>query len=117
MTLGIAIYEEGIFRISGKRKMKIWSNTLLGSQDQIFKLKERIDNGETIDFFSEKTDCHVVAGLLRLYVRQLPEVILSRPITTHTLLSQYLPLNFTKILSVNMKTELIPTSLKLSVLF
>ena len=54
------VNEEGIFRISG-------------SLEQILKLKSRLDSGHSIDFFEENSDCHVIAGLLRLYFRELPD--------------------------------------------
>ncbi len=60
MTFLTGVNEEGIFRISG-------------SLEQILKLKNRIDTDGKIDFFEEKADCHVIAGLLRLYFRELPE--------------------------------------------
>jgi hypothetical protein len=57
----LGVNEEGIFRISG-------------SLDQILKWKNRVDEGK-VDFFVENVDCHIVAGLLRLYFRELPEVM------------------------------------------
>ena len=39
---------------------------------KINEIKARVDKGEKIHFQDEKIDCHTVAGLLRLYFRELP---------------------------------------------
>jgi len=54
---------EGIFRISG-------------SLNEIQTLKANIDNGEDVDIDKIK-DPHVVSGLLKLYLRELPEPLMT----------------------------------------
>eukprot|EP00033_Pygsuia_biforma_P002353 GCRY01002602.1.p1 GENE.GCRY01002602.1~~GCRY01002602.1.p1 ORF type:complete len:875 (+),score=340.84 GCRY01002602.1:317-2941(+) len=56
---------EGIFRISG-------------AASEIYKLKDRFDHGEVPDLRSvANSDPHVVSGLLKLYLRELPEPLLT----------------------------------------
>jgi hypothetical protein len=43
-----------------------------GSLLKITEIKGRVDKGEKINFYEEKIDCHTVAGLLRMYFRELP---------------------------------------------
>eukprot|EP00128_Syssomonas_multiformis_P016083 Colp12_sorted_trinity150504_noHs@13398 len=57
---------EGIFRLSG-------------AASQINKFKETFDKGEDAKL-SDCTDPHVVAGLLKLYLRELPEPLLTYPL-------------------------------------
>lgn len=61
-----AILEEGIFRLSG-------------SSATIRALKERFNNEYDIDLVNSDTyyDIHAVAGLLKLYLREVPTLILS----------------------------------------
>lgn len=61
-----AIYEEGIFRLSG-------------SSATIRTLKEKFNNEYDIDLVNSETyyDIHAVAGLLKLYLREIPTLILS----------------------------------------
>eukprot|EP01117_Protostelium_nocturnum_P006295 TRINITY_DN2272_c0_g1_i1.p1 TRINITY_DN2272_c0_g1~~TRINITY_DN2272_c0_g1_i1.p1 ORF type:complete len:629 (-),score=112.89 TRINITY_DN2272_c0_g1_i1:28-1914(-) len=56
--------EEGIFRISG-------------SLQAIKSLRESFDRGEDVDIASVK-DEHVVSGLLKLWFRELPDLIFAR---------------------------------------
>ena len=55
---------EGIFRISGNQK-------------QITAIRSRFDKGQCVDF-SKETNCdiHVVCGLLKLYLRELPDPLI-----------------------------------------
>lgn len=61
-----AIFEEGIFRLNG-------------STSTIRSLKERFNKEYDIDLVKSETfyDIHAVAGLLKLYLREMPIVILS----------------------------------------
>ena len=61
-----AIFEEGIFRLSG-------------STSTIRALKDRFNTEYDIDLVSSETfyDIHAVAGLLKLYLREIPSLILS----------------------------------------
>ncbi|KAK5658848.1 hypothetical protein OQA88_1660 [Cercophora sp. LCS_1] len=61
-----AIYEEGIFRLSG-------SNLV------IKQLKERFNNESDINLITDPQyhDIHAVAGLLKMYLRELPNTILT----------------------------------------
>ena len=62
-----AIYEEGIFRLSG-------SNVV------IKQLRERFNTESDVDIVNDATyyDIHAVASLLKLYLRELPTTILTR---------------------------------------
>lgn len=62
-----AVYEEGIFRLSG-------SNVL------IKQLRERFNNESDVNLLTDSTyhDIHAVASLLKLYLRELPTTILTR---------------------------------------
>ncbi|OAA61982.1 rhogap with PH domain protein [Niveomyces insectorum RCEF 264] len=62
-----AIYEEGIFRLSG-------SNVI------IKQLRERFNNESDINLLEDPTyyDIHAVASLLKMYLRELPTTILTR---------------------------------------
>lgn len=62
-----AIYEEGIFRLSG-------------SASTIRQLKDQFNTSFDLDLFgsSLKPDIHTVAGLLKTYLRELPEPIFGR---------------------------------------
>jgi RalA-binding protein 1 len=62
-----AVYEEGIFRLSG-------SNVV------IKQLRERFNNESDINLVTEEQyyDIHAVASLLKLYLRELPTTILTR---------------------------------------
>lgn len=61
-----AIFEEGIFRLSG-------------STATIRILKEKFNNEYDVDLVNSETyyDIHAVAGLLKLYLREIPTLILS----------------------------------------
>jgi RalA-binding protein 1 len=61
-----AIFEEGIFRLSG-------------STSTIRALKDRFNTEYDVDLVGCKTfyDIHAVAGLLKLYLREIPSLILS----------------------------------------
>lgn len=61
-----AIFEEGIFRLSG-------------STSAIRNLKERFNKEFDVDLVNSETyyDIHAVAGLLKLYLREIPTLILS----------------------------------------
>jgi RalA-binding protein 1 len=61
--------EEGIFRLSG-------------SQSRILYWKKRFDLGDDPPLHSEG-DPHVVSGLLKLYLRELPQSILTQPMLPH----------------------------------
>ncbi|KAL6043201.1 Rho GTPase-activating protein 44 [Balamuthia mandrillaris] len=54
----------GVFRISG-------------NQVQIRNLIGRINNGEIINFEKEGTDCHIVTGILKTFLAELPEPLLT----------------------------------------
>ncbi|KXN65767.1 RhoGAP-domain-containing protein [Conidiobolus coronatus NRRL 28638] len=58
--------EEGIYRLSG-------------SQSVIMQLKEKFDSGNDYNLLksSNKYDVHTIAGLLKLYLRELPNSILT----------------------------------------
>lgn len=62
-----AVYEEGIFRLSG-------SNVV------IKQLRERFNTESDVDLVNDATyyDMHAVASLLKLYLRELPTTILTR---------------------------------------
>ncbi|KAL1914057.1 Rho GTPase activating protein [Sporothrix stenoceras] len=62
-----AVYEEGIFRLSG-------SNVL------IKQLRERFNNESDVNLLTDTTyhDIHAVASLLKMYLRELPTTILTR---------------------------------------
>lgn len=62
-----AIYEEGIFRLSG-------------SASTIKKLKENFNKSFDLDLFqsSLKPDMHTVSGLFKTYLRELPSPIIGR---------------------------------------
>lgn len=55
---------EGIFRISG-------------SQDEIADWKRRFNGGEPVEFVDGKSSPHDVAGLLKAWLRELPEPLLT----------------------------------------
>ncbi len=55
-----ALEHPGVFRLSG-------------SAASINKLRDAFDAGQTVDFGAEEVDLDSVAGLLKLYIRQLPE--------------------------------------------
>jgi hypothetical protein len=59
----LALDLEGIFRLSG--------GALL-----IEKMKDQLDRGKSIDFDNVK-DCHAVAGLLKSWLRELPEPLMT----------------------------------------
>lgn len=61
-----AIFEQGIFRLSG-------------STSSIRALKERFNTEYDVDLVNSETyyDIHAVAGLLKLYLREIPTLILS----------------------------------------
>jgi hypothetical protein len=60
----VAMEHSGVFRLSG-------------SSGEINKLRDVFDAGEVVDFFADEVDRDCVAGLLKLYIRQLPEPPLS----------------------------------------
>jgi len=62
---------EGIFRLSGRAH-------------RIEELKQAYDRGEAVDF-SKEGDVHVIAGLLKLYFRDLPD-----PLCTFTLYPEWI---------------------------
>lgn len=55
---------EGLFRISG-------------SQDEIAEWKQRFNKSEPVEFVFGKTSPHDVAGLLKAWLRELPEPLLT----------------------------------------
>lgn len=59
-----AVYEEGIFRLSG-------------SASSIRQLKEKFNSKHDVDLFESelRPDMHTVAGLLKSYLRELPDPI------------------------------------------
>lgn len=59
-----AIYEEGIFRLSG-------------SASTIRQLKEVFNRKFDVDLLDTKSDIHTVAGLFKTYLRELPEPIIT----------------------------------------
>jgi len=63
------LMEEGIFRLSG-------------SSQKIKELKDAFDRGEDISL-SNVNDEHIVAGLLKLYFRELPEPIFTEKGNSH----------------------------------
>jgi len=65
---------QGIFRISA-------------SGAELDELKKRIDNNETVDFNTYK-DPHTIACLLKAYIRELPEPILTYELYNEFLLAQ-----------------------------
>ncbi|KAI0023048.1 hypothetical protein F4780DRAFT_731210 [Xylariomycetidae sp. FL0641] len=67
-----AIFEEGIFRLSG-------SNVV------IKQLRERFNNESDVNLLTDETyyDIHAVASLLKLYLRELPTTILTRDLHPH----------------------------------
>ncbi|KAL6073521.1 Rho GTPase-activating protein 1 [Balamuthia mandrillaris] len=67
-----ALETEGLFRISG-------------SNADINDLKKRFDRGEDVDLIG--WDPHVVAGLLKLFLREMPE-----PLFTHELYDEFIKL-------------------------
>ena len=56
----VALEHPGIFRLSG-------------SAASINKLRDAFDAGESVNFAEEEVDLDNMAGLLKLYIRQLPE--------------------------------------------
>lgn len=64
-----AVYEEGIFRLSG-------------SASSIRQLKERFNSVCDVDLFDSplKPDMHTVAGLLKTYLRELPNPVFGRKV-------------------------------------
>ncbi|KAJ5071318.1 rho/rac/cdc gtpase-activating protein [Anaeramoeba ignava] len=58
-----ALQTEGIFRLSG-------------ASSEVKQLVERFDKGEDVDLYPEK-DLHAVAGLLKLFLRELPIPLLT----------------------------------------
>ncbi len=62
-----AVYEEGIFRLSG-------SNVV------IKQLRERFNNESDVNLLADENyhDIHAVASLLKMYLRELPTTILTR---------------------------------------
>jgi hypothetical protein len=56
--------EQGIFRLSG-------------SANAVNKYKRIFDDGEDSDF-SDCYDCNVISGLLKLYLRELPDSLFTR---------------------------------------
>lgn len=67
-----ALYEEGIFRLSG-------------SASTIKLLRDEFDNKHDIDLFQHplKPDIHTVAGLLKCYLRELPSSIFGDQAYSH----------------------------------
>jgi len=60
----VGIKEEGIYRISG-------------NQSDQKELRERFDAGHDVDLPNLKYDPHCVAGLLKSFLREIPEPILT----------------------------------------
>jgi len=64
------LQEEGILRLSG-------------SVAEISKLKEALQHGEDVDFFEH--DPHAVAGLLKCFLRELPDPLIPEPYHSRSL--------------------------------
>jgi len=54
---------EGLFRLSAQ-------------SSDVTELKQRLDNGENVNF-SKVLDCHAVSGLIKMFLRELPEPLLT----------------------------------------
>lgn len=63
MQLGLE--EEGLYRIPG-------------STSKVNQLKAQFNARQPVDFEEAAADVHSVAGLLKLYFRELPEPLLTR---------------------------------------
>jgi RalA-binding protein 1 len=50
---------------------------LSGSASEIERYQKRFDEGQDVDFARANVDVHVVAGLLKLFLREMPEPLLS----------------------------------------
>lgn len=85
-----AIFEEGIFRLSG-------------STATIRLLKERFNNEYDVDLVNSDIyyDIHAVAGLLKLYLREIPTLILSSYLAPEFRDAVEIPNVTTKILNLN----------------
>ncbi|XP_033115007.1 rho GTPase-activating protein 17-like isoform X2 [Anneissia japonica] len=70
VTFGLE--EEGLFRLAG-------------SQSKVKKLKAMFDSWVEIDMAEYETDLHAVAGILKMYLRELPE-----PLLTNELYDEFL---------------------------
>ncbi len=55
---------EGIFRISGNK-------------ERVAGLKDAFDRGEEVDFIKEKTNPNDISSLFKMFLRELPEPILT----------------------------------------
>lgn len=87
-----AVYEEGIFRLSG-------------SASSIRQLKDKFNTVYDVDLFESqlRPDMHTVAGLLKTYLRELPNPIFGRSAYSElqNMVSQYgIPPNSTTILRI-----------------
>lgn len=71
-----ALIEDCISYIEARALEAVGIFRLSGSAVQIEKYKEQYDKGERVDL-SQEQDPHAVAGLMKLYFRELPEPILS----------------------------------------
>jgi len=58
---------EGVLRISG-------------SSTTIVEIKDSLEKGQEVDFSKLETPVHVAAGVLKLYLRELPEPLLTFPL-------------------------------------
>ncbi|VVT52927.1 uncharacterized protein SAPINGB_P003317 [Magnusiomyces paraingens] len=92
-----AIFEEGIFRLSG-------------STATIRLLKERFNNEYDVDLVNSDIyyDIHAVAGLLKLYLREIPTLILSSYLAPEFRDAVEIPNVTTKILKLKSLVQELP---------
>lgn len=69
ITLAVEYIEARAMRVEGIYRLS-------GSRTDIDVYKERFNSGEDVNF-SEESDPHAVAGVLKLYLRELPEPLLT----------------------------------------
>jgi len=85
---------QGIFRIPG-------------SLYQVQNLKKQTDEG-LVDF-SKCTDVNVVAGLVKLYIRELPESLLTFDLYERWVVAQSLENRYDRLLAIKSLIDLLPT--------
>lgn len=85
-----AVFEEGIFRLSG-------SNVVIKA------LRERFNNESDINLLEDEQyyDIHAVASLLKLYLRELPTTILTRDLHLEFLAVTEMPVQSEKIAALS----------------